>query len=49
MTDYNKGLKHLFPTEFKIQTFLKTHLHECYPVLPMINIDKIKKINNIFT
>ena len=47
MTDYKKGLKHLFPNEFKIQTFLKTHLHECYPILPMINIEKIRKINNI--
>ena len=35
----------LFPKEFKIQTFLKTHLHECYPILPMINISKIKNIN----
>jgi len=46
-TDITKGLKHLFPIEFKIQTFLKTHLHECYPILPNISIDKITKINNI--
>jgi 5'-3' exonuclease len=45
-TDYSKGLKHLFPTEFKIQTFLKTHLWECCPILPMINIERIIKINN---
>ena len=46
-TDITKGYKHLFPIEFKIQTFLKTHLHECYPILPIINIDKMTKINNV--
>jgi 5'-3' exonuclease len=45
-TDISKGFKHLFPEEFKIQTFLKTHLHECYPILPMIDINYIKKILN---
>ena len=43
--DSKKGFTHLFPIEFKIQTFLKTQLHECFPVLPMINIYKIKNIN----
>jgi len=46
-TDIKHGFKHLFPIEFKIQTFMKIHLHECSIILPMINIDKIKKINNI--
>jgi len=46
-TDFNKGFKHLFPTEFKIHTFLKYHLHDCLPVLPTIDIDEIIKINNI--
>jgi len=32
----------LYPIEFKIQTFLKHHLHDCTPILPMINILKIK-------
>jgi 5'-3' exonuclease len=41
--DPSKGLIHLFPSEFKIQTFLKTHLHDCCPILPMINLDKIYK------
>jgi len=36
-----QGLTYLFPKEFKIQTFLKTQLQECTPVLPMINIKKI--------
>ena len=34
-------LKYLYPIEFKIETFLKNHLHECMPLLPMINIKKI--------
>lgn len=46
-TDVKHGFKHLFPIDFKIQTFLKIHLHECSIILPIINIDKIKKINNI--
>jgi len=41
ITDNEKGFTHLFPINYKIQTFLKTHLHECYPILPMININKI--------
>lgn len=39
--DEKQGLTYLFPKEFKIQTFLKTQLHECSPILPMINIHKI--------
>jgi len=42
--DYNKGLKHLFPDSFNIQSFLKTKLHECFPVLPMIDIVKINNM-----
>jgi 5'-3' exonuclease len=34
--------RYLYPIEFKIQTFLKNHLHDCTPILPMINISKIK-------
>lgn len=39
--DVRLGLKHLYPTEYKIQTFLRTHLWECEPVLPTINIQYI--------
>jgi 5'-3' exonuclease len=46
-TDIKKGYKHLFPIEFKIQTFLKNHLHECLPILPILDIGEIRKINNI--
>lgn len=41
--DISKGFIHLFPKEFKIQSFLKIHLHDCCPILPMINLDKINK------
>jgi 5'-3' exonuclease len=45
MTDISFGLKYLYPIEYKIQTLFKNHLWECCPILPMINIDKIIKIN----
>jgi 5'-3' exonuclease len=44
MTDISEGLRHLYPSSYKIQTFLKTELHECCPILPTLNINKIKKI-----
>jgi 5'-3' exoribonuclease 2 len=47
MTDISMGLKHLYPIEYKIQTLFKTHLWECCPILPIINIDKIIKINKL--
>jgi 5'-3' exonuclease len=46
MTDISAGMKHLYPKEYKIQTLFKTHLWECCPILPIINIDKITKTNN---
>lgn len=46
MTDITKGFKHLFPIEYNIQTLFKTHLWECCPILPIINIERITKINN---
>jgi 5'-3' exonuclease len=49
MTDVSMGLKHLYPIEYKIQTLFKTHLWECCPILPIINIDKIIKINKSLT
>ena len=46
MTDIKLGLKYLYPSEYKIQTLFKNHLWECCPILPMINIEKMIKINN---
>ncbi len=43
MEDVSKGLLHLYPKKYRIHTYLKTHLWECAPVLPIINIDYIKK------
>jgi len=48
MTDNMKGLRYLYPSEYKIQTLFKNHLWECCPILPMIDIDKIIKINDMF-
>jgi 5'-3' exonuclease len=44
MENKNSGLYHMFPTNYKIHTYLKTHLWECFPELPKINIELIKKI-----
>tara|TARA_B000000437_G_scaffold166527_1_gene123056 strand:+ start:5741 stop:7246 length:1506 start_codon:yes stop_codon:yes gene_type:complete len=40
------GLYHMFPDNFYIHTYLKTHLWECCPELPKINIKYIKQILN---
>jgi len=42
--DINEGLYHMYPDTYKIHTFLKTHLWECSPVLPKINIEYINNI-----
>lgn len=44
--DINLGLYHMFPIKYKIHTYLKNHLWECYPELPKININYINKILN---
>ena len=36
-------IKHLYPSEYRIETYLKTALHECYPVLPPIDFDLLYK------
>lgn len=41
--DVKSCLYHLYPKQFKIHTFLKKHLWECEPVLPVININYIMK------
>ena len=49
MTDSKYGCMHLYPIVYPVQTYLKTHLWECTPLLPQIDIDlleKIIKINN---
>jgi 5'-3' exonuclease len=44
MLDVKYGLIHLYPEKYKICTYLKTHLWECNPVLPQINIEYIKAL-----
>lgn len=46
MEDVRSGLYHMYPKEYKIYTFLKTHLWECVPNLPFINIKNIIKVVN---
>jgi 5'-3' exonuclease len=42
MTDSKYGCLHLFPKSYSIQTYLKTHLWECIPVLPPLDIQLIQ-------
>jgi|694.fasta_scaffold00446_15 5'-3' exonuclease len=42
MEDTKYGLYHLYPKSYTIRTYLKTHLWECSPCLPTINIDYIR-------
>lgn len=44
MKDICAGLYHMYPLKYNIQTFLKTHLWECSPILPLINIKYIENI-----
>jgi 5'-3' exonuclease len=44
MLDIYSGLFHMYPVKYNIQTFLKTQLWECSPILPLININYIKKL-----
>ena len=44
MEDKSLGLYHMFPLKYKIHTYLKTHLWECFPELPKINIELMKNI-----
>ena len=37
-------LHYLFPTQFRIHTFLKNQLWECSPILPPMNVQKIKQL-----
>jgi len=48
MTDIYSGLFHMYPANYNIQTFLKTHLWECSPILPLININYIKNIISLY-
>jgi 5'-3' exoribonuclease 2 len=44
MLDIYSGLFHMYPVKYEIQTFLKTQLWECSPILPLININYIKQV-----
>lgn len=43
VTDIKNGMCHLYPTSFQVKTFLKSQLWECIPLLPDIDLIKIKK------
>lgn len=41
MEDESKGMIHYYPIKYAIRTYLKTHLWECEPILPTINVTYI--------
>jgi 5'-3' exonuclease len=44
MHDVKNGLTHLYPVSFEINSFMKTQMWECTPVLQNIDISKIKTL-----
>ena len=44
MLDIYAGLFHMYPAKYNIQTFLKTQLWECSPILPLINLNYITRV-----
>ena len=46
MTDLRYGCVHYYPTEFKVDSYHKMFLHECSPIIPEIDIEKISKVKD---
>lgn len=43
MTDASSGCVHFYPTNFKMQTYLKSKGWECIPILPLVDIKRLRK------
>jgi 5'-3' exonuclease len=48
MTDHTKGCTHMFPVKYPNQTYLKTHLWECTPVLPPLDTAWLQKCVQLY-
>lgn len=44
MNDIEKGCIHMYPSGFRVHTFLKTYLWECSPILPPIDYASLIKV-----
>ena len=44
LLDPAQGLSHLYPAKYPLETFLKTYLWECEPVLPFMEVKLLQKI-----
>lgn len=40
----NSSVGYYYPNEFKIGSYLKTKLHECFPILPIFNINELQTV-----
>jgi hypothetical protein len=43
MSNPKYGILHMYPIKYHIETYLKTYLWECIPLLPSIDIDLIEE------
>lgn len=46
MTDIDTGCVQMYPSRFKLTTYLKTFLWEAYPILPKIDVKKLFHVKN---
>ena len=44
MTDMTKGCLHYYPKDFKTQTYLKNKGWECIPVLPLVDVSRLRSM-----
>lgn len=44
MMEPSYGCTHLFPSKYKIQTYMKYHLWECNPILPHFQIELLERV-----
>lgn len=42
LVSYTSSVGHYYPDDFKIQSYMKTKLHECFPILPKLNINELQ-------
>jgi 5'-3' exoribonuclease 1 len=47
MTDVGLGCTHMYPSAFKIGTYLKTYLWECHPKLPPVEAEKLRALVDV--
>jgi|APGre2960657423_1045063.scaffolds.fasta_scaffold00711_6 5'-3' exonuclease len=44
LKDPSNGVRYMFPTEYKLKTYMKTHLWECHPILPVMDFKALSSV-----